>query len=74
MKKNRTYNEHSFHLWMKTLKIKRITIFFLVFAFVQSLAFSSYAQKSVNGKVADDAGEPLPGVTVIIKSEHLIRL
>jgi TonB-linked SusC/RagA family outer membrane protein len=67
MKKNRTYNEHSFHLWMKTLKIKRITIFFLVFAFVQSLAFSSYAQKSVNGKVADDAGEPLPGVTVIIK-------
>jgi len=71
MKKNRTYNESGFHLWMKTLKIKRITIFFLVFAFVQSVALSSYAQTSVNGKVSDDGGEPLPGVTVIVKGTTL---
>lgn len=67
MKKSQTFNECCFYLRMKSTKKRGITLFLLIFAFLQTMAFSTYAQKTVSGKVSDDAGEPIPGVTVIVK-------
>lgn len=45
--------------------MKRILL--LSFAFLTVVAFSAMAQRTVSGKVTDDAGEALPGVNVVIK-------
>lgn len=45
---------------------KAIRFFMLCFLFV-AVGFAAYAQKTVTGKVTDDAGQPLPGVSIIIK-------
>ena len=45
---------------------KAISFLMLCFFFV-SVGLGAYAQKTVSGKVIDDGGLPLPGVSVIIK-------
>ncbi|SNT14658.1 TonB-linked outer membrane protein, SusC/RagA family [Ekhidna lutea] len=45
--------------------MKRILL--LSFTFLTVIAFSAMAQRTVSGKVTDDAGETLPGVNVVIK-------
>ncbi|MCP4458367.1 MAG: SusC/RagA family TonB-linked outer membrane protein [Cytophagales bacterium] len=45
--------------------MKRILLLSMVFSFV--FALSSFAQRTVSGKVTDETGEGLPGVNVVIK-------
>ena len=45
--------------------MKRILLLSMVFSFV--FATSSWAQRTVSGKVTDESGEGLPGVNVVIK-------
>ena len=47
------------------MNMKRILLLSMVFSFV--FVFSSWAQRTVSGKVTDDGGEALPGVNVVIK-------
>jgi len=45
--------------------MKRILLLSIVFSF--AFALSSWAQRTVSGKVTDEGGEGLPGVNVVIK-------
>lgn len=47
--------------------IKKATRFLLLCFFFVAVSIGAYAQKTVNGKVLDEGGLPLPGVSVIIK-------
>jgi len=67
MKKIRPVNECNFHLLMKTFKVKRITLYLLLFTLLHTLAYSTYAQRSISGTVTDQAGEPMIGVTVAVR-------
>jgi TonB-dependent starch-binding outer membrane protein SusC len=54
----------------KLLQKMKLTIFLLLIATMGSsaaLSYSQYQQGTVSGTVTDEAGEPLPGVTVILK-------
>nr|WP_319509564.1 TonB-dependent receptor [uncultured Draconibacterium sp.] len=65
-------------LWVKTIKVTKTLLILMMMSMV-SLASGGYLdsntnsksvsqqQKSVSGTVSDDTGQPLPGVTVIIK-------
>lgn len=46
---------------------KKATGLFMLCLFFVAFSFGAYAQKTVTGTVKDDGGEPLPGVTVIVK-------
>lgn len=47
--------------------IKKATRFLILCFFFVAVSIGAYAQKTVNGKVLDEGGLPLPGVSVIIK-------
>ncbi|NCB09048.1 MAG: SusC/RagA family TonB-linked outer membrane protein [Bacteroidia bacterium] len=47
--------------------IKKATRFLILCFFFVALCIGAYAQKTLNGKVLDEGGLPLPGVSVIIK-------
>lgn len=47
-----------------------IRLFLLCFVFV-SVGIAAYAQKTVTGIVKDEAGEPLPGVSVVVKGSSI---
>jgi TonB-linked SusC/RagA family outer membrane protein len=47
--------------------IKKAIRFFMMCFFFVAVSFGAYAQKTVTGIVKDDAGIPLPGVSVVIK-------
>lgn len=47
--------------------IKKATRVILLCFFFVAVSIGAYAQKTVNGKVLDEGGLPLPGVSVIIK-------
>lgn len=52
---------------MKKNSFKRL-IAFLFFAVVMSFSTVIYAQqKSIQGKVTDSGGDPLPGVSVVVQ-------
>jgi TonB-linked SusC/RagA family outer membrane protein len=58
-------------------KVMRIVLFFITMSITQSFALGNYAhatrfsqvsqQRTVSGKVTDSGGQPLPGVTVVVK-------
>lgn len=48
----------------KVLRNLRLTVFLLIFS---GLFVQAFAQKSISGTVKDDSGQPLPGVTVLVK-------
>ena len=55
----------------KVWKIMQISCLILFLGIAQSLAATSaLQQKKISGNVKDDTGEPLPGVTVIIKGTY----
>ena len=75
MKKNRTTNGvcirtkgNTCHM-KKVLLIFSLTMFFFILSLIQVGASESVSQqvKSVTGKVADEYGQVLPGVTVVVK-------
>jgi TonB-linked SusC/RagA family outer membrane protein len=47
--------------------IKKATRLLMLCFFFVAVSFGAYAQKTVTGKVIDEGGLPLPGVSVIIK-------
>jgi hypothetical protein len=47
--------------------IKKAIRFFMICFFFVAVSAGVYAQKTVTGKVIDEGGLPLPGVSVIIK-------
>lgn len=47
--------------------IKKATRFFMLCLFFVAVSMGAYAQKTVSGKVIDEGGLPLPGVSVFIK-------
>ncbi len=51
------------------LKMLHLTVLFLIFSLIQVTASNSYSQqvKTVAGKVTEESGQSLPGVTVLIK-------
>jgi TonB-dependent starch-binding outer membrane protein SusC len=49
-------------------RIKKVLFFKLgLFVMVLFVSFASWAQQSIEGRVVDHEGQPLPGVTVIVK-------
>lgn len=67
MKKNELKMESKFCGFEKTYRIMRILVLLLLAGFLQSLASYGYAQKTVSGTVTDEEGQPLPGVTIVVK-------
>jgi TonB-linked SusC/RagA family outer membrane protein len=53
----------------KVVKILYLTVFFLTLSLTQIMAGTSFSQqaKSVKGKVTDNSGATLPGVSVVVK-------
>lgn len=53
----------------KVVKTMYLTVFFLIFSLTQILAGTSFSQqpKSITGKVTDNSGVTLPGVSVVVK-------
>jgi len=47
--------------------IKKATRLLMLCFFLVAVSFGAYAQKTVTGKVIDEGGLPLPGVSVILK-------
>jgi TonB-linked SusC/RagA family outer membrane protein len=47
--------------------IKKATRFLMLCFFFVAVSIGAYAQKTVTGKVVDEGGLPLPGVSIIIK-------
>lgn len=47
--------------------IKKLTGIYLLCMFFITVSLGSFAQKTVSGKVTDEGGLPLPGVSVIVK-------
>ncbi len=47
--------------------IKKATCFLMLCFFFVAVSIGAYAQKTVSGKVTDEGGQPLPGVSIIIK-------
>jgi len=62
--KNEYFLNHGKYKSKKSLRLSRLVVFSLVFAF-GSLFAQSYAQTNVTGTVTDTSGETLPGVTVL---------
>ncbi|WP_158275675.1 SusC/RagA family TonB-linked outer membrane protein [Marinilabilia rubra] len=73
MKKINFYRECGYHILFKTIRIVSITLFLLLTTNLQTWANSGNSQtvaqqqKEVSGTVTDDYGDPLPGVTVVLK-------
>lgn len=59
----------------KTIKIMKLTLVFLIFAFLQANAKGDQQKKStsikVNGKITDDKGQPLEGATILLKGTRI---
>jgi len=54
---------------LKFLSMKKLTIFL---AFLLFVAFQAAAQMQISGTVTDETGEPLPGVSVVVKNNSTI--
>ena len=47
--------------------IKKASCFLMLCFFFVAVGVGAYAQKTVTGKVTDEGGQPLPGVSIVIK-------
>src|SRR6056297_2768200 len=54
---------------LKILSMKKLTIFL---AFLLFVGFQAAAQMQISGTVTDENGEPLPGVSVVVKNNTTI--
>jgi len=68
MKKIKPFHERNFIYFKKTIRIlKIVTFLFLVVIFQSNANDVIQQQRSISGKITDTGGQPLPGVTVIVK-------